>query len=173
MKKPEKEEVIQPSRFEFVEREEEERGIFLRTFSTTYTLGDSNYDESFNIETEEGKYLGECGVSASEIIGSGDPEKVTAFEIWLFDKDDIRTVTKVIASDYAFRDESLRDKLTSRGEVILAHPGKIIFLETAGLKLEAQIKDMAYGNEEMPPQSYFTKFAMELRVISKVAPPEE
>jgi hypothetical protein len=44
---------------------------------------------------------GECGVGISETIGVGDPKKVTAFEVWLFDKNDIQTVTKVLMSAHA------------------------------------------------------------------------
>jgi hypothetical protein len=69
-------------------------------FFTTYQLGEDTYDESFSIETPMGEFLGECGMGISETIGVGDPDKVTAFEVWLFDKSDIRTVTKVLMSQY-------------------------------------------------------------------------
>ena len=59
-------------------------------FITTYKLGEDTYDESFSIETPNGEFLGECGVSILEIIGSGQPDKVTVFEVWLFDASDIR-----------------------------------------------------------------------------------
>ena len=57
---------------------------------TTYVLGDDLYDELFSIDTQGGDFLGEYGVGVSEIIGVGDPKKVTALEIWLFDKNDIK-----------------------------------------------------------------------------------
>ena len=65
---------------------------------TTYVLGDDLYDESFSIDTASGDFLGEYGVGVSETIGVGEPKKVTALEIWLFDKNDIKTATKVLMS---------------------------------------------------------------------------
>ena len=35
-------------------------------------------------------------------------------EVWLFDKNDIRTVTKVLRSEHAYRDEALKSNLRSR-----------------------------------------------------------
>ena len=55
---------------------------------TTYMLGDDLYDESFSIDTQGGEFLGEYGVGVSETVGVGDPKKVTALEVWLFDKND-------------------------------------------------------------------------------------
>ena len=68
---------------------------------TTYVMGDDLYDGSISIDTQGGDFLGEYGVGVSEIIGVGDPKKVTALEIWLFDKNDIKTATKVLMSAHA------------------------------------------------------------------------
>ena len=67
-------------------------------FITTYALGDDLFDDSFSIDSPTGEFLGECGVGISETIGFGEPKKVQAFEVWLFDKNDIQTVTKVLMS---------------------------------------------------------------------------
>jgi len=67
-------------------------------FMTTYMLGDDLFDDSFSIDSPTGEFLGECGVGISEAIGVGEPKKVAAYEIWLFDKNDIQTVTKVLMS---------------------------------------------------------------------------
>lgn len=75
---------------------------------TTYVLGDDLYDELFSIDTQSGDFLGEYGVGVSEVIGVGDPKKVTALEIWLFDKNDIKTATKVLMSAHAFSDGTIR-----------------------------------------------------------------
>ncbi len=87
---------------------------------TTYDLGHDTYDESFSIETPMGEFLGECGVGISETLGAGEPAKVTAFEVWLFDKSDIRTVTKVLMSPYAYNDSALRTRLAPKGDPVLA-----------------------------------------------------
>ena len=48
---------------------------FLRTFTTTYNLGDDGYDACFPIETSAGEFLGECGVGVSEVLGGGEPSR--------------------------------------------------------------------------------------------------
>jgi hypothetical protein len=136
-------------------------------FITTYQLGEDTYDESFSIETPTGDFMGECGVGISDTIGSGDHDKVTAFEVWLFDKSDIRTVTKVLMSDYTYQDEEQRAKLVSKGEPVLAQAGVPFLLETSSLQVEVRIAELLYGNDELPPKSYFTKLTIELVATAK------
>lgn len=136
-------------------------------FMTTYMAGDDLYDDSFSIDSTSGEFLGECGVGISDTIGVGDPKKVTALEVWLFDKNDIQTVTKVLMSDHAFNDPTIRQRLESKGEPILAEPGKHILLETATLQLEARIVDMNYGQGALPPCSFFDRLTLELAVWPK------
>jgi hypothetical protein len=139
----------------------------LDRFLTTYQLGEDTYDESFSIEAPTGEFLGECGMGISEIIGEGEPDKVTAFEVWLFDKSDIRTVTKVLMSNYAFYDETLRAKLAPKGEPVLAQPGSPVTLETSGLKVQVDVTDLVYDAGELPPESVFAKLMVELVAMAK------
>ncbi len=136
-------------------------------FMTTYMAGDDLYDDSFSIDSPSGEFLGECGVGISDTIGVGDPKKVTALEVWLFDKNDIQTVTKVLMSDHAFNDPAIRQRLESKGEPVLTEPGKHILLETATLQLEARVVDMNYGQGAMPPSSFFDRLTLELAVWPK------
>jgi len=127
-----------------------------------YELGMDNFDESFSIE-EEGVFKGECGMGISEVIGQERPRKVVALEIWLFDKGDIRTITKVLASEHAYNDDTLRNRLSARGETFLAQPGMTLSLETATLALKAAVLEVEYGeNENMPPRSFFKKVSVAL-----------
>jgi hypothetical protein len=136
-------------------------------FMTTYTLGDDVYDDSFSIDGPDGSFLGECGMGISETIGVGDPKKVTAFEVWLFDKNDIRTVTKVMMSEHAFRDEALKSRLAAKGEPVQAASGDTISLETATLVVTARVVDMAYGGGALPPHSFFERLTIELAAFKK------
>jgi len=136
---------------------------------TTYELGEDTYDESFSIETQMGEFLGECGVGISEMIGVGDPAKVTAFEVWLFDKSDIRTVTKVLMSEHAYQDEALRARLASKGEAVLVEPGSPFVLETSGLQVRVDVTELVYGDDEMPAGSFFSKLTVELVATTKPA----
>ncbi len=139
----------------------------LATFRTIYAIGDDDYDDSFSIESGTGEFLGECGVGVGELIGVGEPKKVSAFEVWLFDKNDIQTVTKVLMSDYAFRDDESRSRLAAKGDPVAAEPGGVISLQTASLEVEARIVDMSYGQGALPDQSYFERLTIELRAWSR------
>ncbi len=139
----------------------------LAQFPTTYMLGDDHYDPSFSIELESGEFMGECGVGVSETIGVGAPNKVTAFEVWLFDKSDIRTVTKVLMSDYAFHDEALCAKLAPKGEPVLAKAGEDIILETKTLRVRARIVEAGYGVGNLPPNSFFERLTIDLVAWAK------
>jgi hypothetical protein len=136
-------------------------------FMTTYVLGDDLYDDSFSIDAQDGSFLGECGMGISETIGVGDPKKVMAFEVWLFDKNDIRTVTKVLMSEHAFRDEALKSRLAAKGEPVLVQQGDVVQMETASLVVTARVVDMAYGGGALPPNSYFERLTIELAAYSK------
>jgi hypothetical protein len=134
---------------------------------TTYVLGDDLYDESFSIDTASGDFLGEYGVGVSETIGVGDPKKVTALEIWLFDKNDIKTATKVLMSGHAFADPGIRSRLEAKGELVQVDPQKQIMLETETLQLLATIVDLQYGDGAMPDKSYFERVTLELAIWRK------
>ncbi|MDZ4762944.1 MAG: hypothetical protein SGI73_00235, partial [Chloroflexota bacterium] len=130
---------------------------------STFQLGYGQYDDSFSIEDEQERFLGECGSSISETIGTGSPDKPTAVEVWLFDKDDyVRTITNVFMSEHAYNDPALRAKLETKGDLILAKVGTVAILETGSLRLQARIVDIQYGTGNTPPNSFFEKLTIEL-----------
>jgi hypothetical protein len=131
---------------------------------TTYVLGDDLYDESFSIDTAAGEFMGEYGVGVSEAIGVGEPKKVTALEFWLFDKNDIKTATKVLMSPHAFKDPAIRSRLEPKGELVMVEPHAQILLETATLQLLATVVDLEYGQGPLPPESYFERITLELAI---------
>ncbi len=136
-------------------------------FMASYKLGDDLFDDFFSIDSPAGEFMGECGVGISETIGVGDPKKVTAFEVWLFDKNDIQTVTKVLMSSHAFEDDATRQRLAAKGEPLLAEPGTETVLETQTLQLVARVVDMGYGDGALPAESFFDRFILELAVWPK------
>jgi hypothetical protein len=137
------------------------------TFKTTYMLGNDLFDESFSIDDQQGDFLGECGVGIGETIGVGDPKKVAAFEVWLFDKNDIRTVTRVVMSEHAFNDEALKSRLAAKGEPFMAKSAGVVEMETATLKVAARIVDMQYGSGALPPNSFFQQLTLEISAWKK------
>jgi len=136
-------------------------------FMTTFAIGDDLYDDSFSVDAANGEFLGECGVGISDTVGVGEPKKVSAFEVWLFDKNDIQTVTKVLMSAKAMNDPATRQRLASKGEPVLVEPGQQLLLETASLQLQAKVVEMTYGQGALPAGSYFERLTLELSVWAK------
>ena len=134
---------------------------------TSYVLGDDLYDESFSIESPAGEFMGEYGVGISDTIGVGDPKRVTALEIWLFDKNDIKTATKVLMSEHAYNDPSIRQRLEAKGELVVISPKKQVMLETETLQLLVTVADLEYGSGPLPPSSYFERTTLELAIWPK------
>lgn len=130
---------------------------------STYIFGHGQYDDSFSIEDDQKHFLGECGAEVSETIGVGEPQRATAIEVWLFDKDDfVRTVTRVFASEHAYNDPALRAKLELAGDLVVAQPGAVAILETATLRVQAKVVDVEYAASPMPAKSHFQKLTLEL-----------
>jgi hypothetical protein len=136
-------------------------------FMASYKAGDDLFDDSFSVDSPSGEFLGECGVGISETIGVGVPKKVTAFEVWLFDKNDIQTVTKVLMSAHAFNDPAILQRLEAKGEPFQANSGGQTILETATLRLVARVVDMTYGQGALPESSYFDSLVLELAIWQK------
>lgn len=133
-----------------------------------FDQGDVSYDQSFDIEGSDGAYWGECGLTMSETV-QGDPERVTALEVWLFDKSDIRTVTKVLMSDYAYGNQALREKLSSRGDAVLLAPDLGFVLDAQTLRLMGKIVAMEYDDSQAPARGTIRRLRVQLRVMRQAA----
>lgn len=144
-----------------------ERGPPIARFMTTYMYGDDMYDDSFSIDDANGDFLGECGVGVCETIGVGDPKKVAAFEVWLFDKNDVRTVTKVLLSQSGFADNTMRGRVTPKGDPAVAKTGETLILETNMLHVSVRVVDMNYGSGPLPPETFFNTLTVELTAWKK------
>jgi hypothetical protein len=138
----------------------------LRHWVGTYNFGQDNYDESFTVETAESDFLGECGMGIMEGFASGNPKRVLAFDVWLFDKTDIRTVSRPIMSQYAFNDDVFRNKLSPDADPVIAEEGATFDIETTALIVKAKIEEVNYG-EGQPANSYFEDLKVSLTAYLK------
>ncbi|MGC9359436.1 MAG: hypothetical protein ACP5G7_03550 [Anaerolineae bacterium] len=134
----------------------------LGVFQAVYEQDLDEFDCSFTIEDADGTFLGECGVGVRDLLDVEGEQLVDAFEIWLFDKADIRTVSAVVASEYAYEDEVLYNRLSSKGELVVAEDDLMLTLETQSLALTATITGYAYGDGGPTVTSHFVRFEVEL-----------
>ena len=111
---------------------------------TTYLTGDDLFEESYSVE-EGIEFLGEMGVSIAHTIGDERPKQVAGFEVWIFDKETLKTLSAFVFSEGAFADEELRATHQERGEVLAAVPGESAILETGALRLEVRVKGAEFS----------------------------
>ncbi|MCB0176804.1 MAG: hypothetical protein KDI62_01120 [Anaerolineae bacterium] len=138
----------------------------LKQWRGTYTLGQDNYDEFFTIETEDGDFMGESGIGIMDSKPGTSPKEVWSFDVGLFDKTDITTLSRVVMSDHAFNDETLRAKVEAnpQAEAILAEPGKKFSFDTTALRVDAEVEEVEYGDDE---KTFFSKLTANLKVFLK------
>jgi len=140
----------------------------LKQWTGTYTLGQDNYDEFFTIETNDGDFLGESGMGILESIPGTSPKQVLAFDVGLFDKTDITTLSRVVMTPAAYNNETIRAKIEAnpQAEAVVAEPGKRFSFETSALRIEAKIDDMELGTGE-GGQSYFERLKVSMDLFLK------
>ena len=162
----EEEEEILPETADNDEEESEESSVddILIHYQSQYRIGNDMYDEVFSIDQGD-VFRGECGIGIGETLNNTDPKAVTAFEVWLFDKDDIHTATWYLMSDFALQNDSIRERLEQRGKCDRIRRGDLYTLETETLTVEIKILELEYGNEMEEKNSYFTNVVFD--VIAK------
>jgi type IV secretory pathway TrbD component len=136
----------------------------LGVFEAEYRFGDDDFDCSFSIESGDGDFLGECGLGIGEIIAAGGAQRVAAFEVWLFDKGDIRTEAKMLASAFAYDDEDTHARLSAKGDVVLAERDTTITLETLSLQVTAVVNRCEYLPDSQAPSGVFSFLNIRLTV---------
>lgn len=137
---------------------------------STYVHGDVHYDESFPIELDSGAFLGECGVSIAAPVNLYDAGRVAAFEVWLFDKNDIRTATAFLVSEHGASNSVIQGVLAGKGGIVQAGVDEVVELETRTLRLRARVLTMEYGfSDTLPLHSFFDYVVVELAAWQKQA----
>ncbi len=137
--------------------------------STEYVPGDVRYRESYQIKNLKGEILGECGVRIAETLSGPDRQRPPAFDIWLYDRLDDRTVKDVVLTEQAFSDRAQRRQLAGNGRPDVPAPDKILLLETANLLLDATLVDFEYGLSPDPSaQPFFDRFVVQLKPTLRV-----
>ncbi len=142
----------------------DEYPLALGVFEAEYHHGDRDFDCSFSIEDDEAVFLGECGVGVADVLDAAGASAVQAFEVWLFDKNDIRTVSTILVSEYAYQHDEVSAELGAKGELEQAQPGLVLTLETMNLVLTATVTAMAYVRGGPGPNSAFASLNVELVV---------
>jgi hypothetical protein len=133
-------------------------------FMTTYITGGEHFDVSYSIDTDRGAFLGECGIEEIE-VGEEDALKgASAFDVWLFDKNEINTKSVVLMSDRVYADDLLRTQLESKGQPSRAIIGRESVIATDHLLMKFRIVDMVCVKGEGGKCDYFTRVSVDINI---------
>jgi hypothetical protein len=128
-------------------------------------LGQDNYEGFFVIETDDGIFLGEGGMEIFKTVPNTNPKQPIAFDVGLFDKTDITTLSRVVMTEHAYQDETLRASVEANphAEAILAEPGATFTMTSTAMRVEAKIEDMEYSGEN--GNAYFNRLTVSLAIF--------
>ncbi len=137
----------------------------LKQWTGTYTLGQDNYEGFFVIETEDGIFLGEGGMEIFKTVPNTNPKQPIAFDVGLFDKTDITTLSRVVMSEHAYQNEALRASVEANphARAILAEPGATFTMTSTAMRVETKIEDMDCGGEG--GNVYFNRLTVSLAIF--------
>lgn len=136
----------------------------LGVYETSYSFGDDDFYHAFTIESPTHEFLGQCGIVISDVLGLDEGQLVDAFDIWLFETQGTRTLSKVLVSEQASRDEGISAKLARKGELVVVQPGLLVELETESIRLTATVEDVAYRKDAPEARSVFDRLKIRMVV---------
>jgi hypothetical protein len=138
------------------------------TFDAIYDLSTDkeHFDNGFPIQAGLGELIGECGATVIERIDVDSPARVVALAVWLFDKADFQSTTKVLMTDFVFADAAVRDKLRNRGDAIPARLGSFDIV-TSSLRAEVEVVDVQFGAVGATSNGYFERLALHFTVFRR------
>lgn len=138
-------------------------------YKAIYQLGDDLFDETFSIDDYDDEFIGECGIGIAETINTTEPKAVTAFEAWLFDRQDTTTPTFFMLSEYAYQQPEMLERLKNKGQYDVMKVGQSYIIETFALKMTLTILEIVYGTESSDSRSYFDRVVFDVEVVRQKA----
>lgn len=144
------------------------RGNTLAVHRVQYRPSPIEFDRPHKIYTERNEFLGECGVGECDVLDAKGTLKVSALEVWLYDKTDMihtnSTVRQILASRYVEVDKEMAARLSARGDWAIVEPGFTKTLETANMQAMITVQAVEYANDPDLPEAYFESVDVEVIV---------
>ncbi len=100
-------------------------------------------------------------------IYSSTHQAVTALEVWIFDKNDINTVTKVLRSAHASYTPTKRSPRNPVNEVLVIESDQMVVLETKTLRLRVKVLAVEYCGELAGTPGAFKQVSLKLAAWCK------
>ena len=138
----------------------------IKEFHSNYRHGMERYDESFEINSPSGDLVGECGATIEYRFGLDVPARVMALTVWVFDKPDFQSTSRVLATPFALNTESIRRELATRGELVEAKTGTFEVVTTS-LRVEVDVRSLALQPIEGIAGGYIDTVELDFRVYRR------
>lgn len=123
----------------------EELGEVIEIYTSTYESKDRFYDDSYTIY-QDVEFLGECGIKYARVEDDGED---LGFEVWLFDRDAINTVSILLVPEGSLEDPSDEmNKLLQSSPIthIEVKRGEMYVLSTNSVSLQIKVTDLVQEN---------------------------
>jgi hypothetical protein len=140
--------------------------VFINQFTTAYHHG-HEIDEDFQISAPTGELIGECGASIAHRYGMDVVSKVVALSVWVFDKNDFQSTSKVLVTPFALSLETIQRELASKGDLVQARPG-LFEVVTSQLRVEVEVRNLTLKPIENDPDGYFDSVDLDFRVFRRM-----
>ena len=117
----------------------------LSTYAAHYHIGQPDYEDVYDIETEDEGHLGQVGVGIDGMGGilSQDPEQVIVLDVWLNDTDSGETLTQLLLSEYA-QQHGVGDTSRSQRRPLPAQPALQFQLESESILLNCEVTEVHF-----------------------------
>ncbi|HEX9115062.1 MAG TPA: hypothetical protein VGA61_03270, partial [Anaerolineae bacterium] len=142
-----------------------ERTTPLGEFTATYHAGEPDYDEAFDVKDANGAVVGQCGLSLMMPVGRGN-DQAAALQVWLWEERDQYTQVKVLISEGAYRDTSLRSQLAEEHPALQVRQGVEFDLESYTLHLHGLVDKVSYLDQE-PHNQMFEYLVTRLQISQR------
>ena len=120
-----------------------------------YTHADEHFDQDYDITGSKGLLIGTCGANVAERAGMVQPTGANALMISVFDKAAFKTTSKVLILPELRSDQVLSRKLKEKGELVDAHDGEDVIIDTQTLRVSCKVSNLDVANDGEHGRGYF------------------
>ncbi len=132
-------------------------------WNSNYTEGRTPYDESITLETEAKDFLGEAGIGMNTPVPGSGQKQVMDFDLWVFDKTDINTYSRILMSEKAYNDSDIRSQVDMNplAEPVLAEKGMVVTIDSKTMRIEVTLEEVKFDETN----TYFEELQVKMNIF--------
>jgi len=136
----------------------------LDTYTVHYHMGEPDYEDCYEIETEDGNHIGIVGMGIDGLGGILDqkPEQVIVLDVWLSDTMSEETLTQLLLSKYA-QQYGAGDTSRTERPLMPAQMGLHFQLKSENMLLDCEVAEVHFV-ENHGPSGLFQSLTLKMEV---------